>query len=122
MIEIAKTARGKARPAGPEEIAKEQLFISYLLVDSGFALMSDSDQIFRPNIDDWGYTNPNLHRRIVQDAEIPPGSNYTMVHYDEEGNPYKQHIDAIGVWDGVNSYRTTRTFTHDEESTTCEIP
>ena len=67
------------------------------------------------------YTNPDLHRRVDMDAEIPQGSDYSFVQYDEDGNPYKQDI-VIGVWDGIHSYRTTTTYTHDEESTTCEIP
>ena len=73
------------------------------------------------NKPDFGYTNPNLHRRIDQDPVIEPGSDYPFVPYDKDGNPYKQHV-TIGVWDGVKSYRTTETFTHDEDSTTCEIP
>lgn len=120
MIEIPVTARGLIRPATEQEIEKENgLF--YLATDTGLMLMTDSNNLLVPNIDELGYTNPNLHRRVDQDPDIPVGSDYPFVYYDSEGVPYKQNV-VIGVWDGVNSYRTTTTFTHDEESTTCEIP
>lgn len=51
-----------------------------------------------------GFTNPNLHRRIL----TPP-----------DGTP--DHTYKIGVY-GYDSYRMTETFVHDEESRTCEIP
>lgn len=47
-----------------------------------------------------GFTHPNLHRRIDSD------------------NPEKHEL---GIY-GVNSYRIINTSTHDEESTTSEIP
>ena len=122
MTDIARTAKGKIRPATPEEIARETVQY-YIVVDSGFYLVPDDDEdsLFIPNIGELGFTNPNLHRRIDQDAIVPPGSDYKFVHYDKNGNPYKQKV-SIGVWDGVHSYRTTQTYTHDEESTTVEIP
>ena len=59
--------------------------------------------------DDLGFTNPNLHRRVdphpPTDLKEVRARNYT-----------------IGVYDKLNSYRTTEIFYHDEESTTCEIP
>lgn len=120
MYKIATTARGLARPATEEEIAREdsKYFIS---TDLGDLLTTDLGDVIIPNTPDFGYTNPDLHRRIDQDALIPSGSDYTFVEYDADGIPYKQQV-KIGVWDGVHSYRTTETFTHDEESTTCEIP
>ena len=60
--------------------------------------------------DDLGFTHPNLHRRI--DAQDPPEGS-------KEVQPRKY---TLGVYDGINSYRTTQIFYHDEESTTCEIP
>lgn len=121
MIKVPRTARGVARPATPEEIAREESRY-YLASDTGFILVTDNEEIpLIPNVGDFGYTNPNLHRRIDNDPIIPPGSDYPFVHYDAEGNPYKQSV-VIGVWDGRHSYRTTTTHTHDEESTTCEIP
>ena len=121
--EISKTAYGKIRPATPEEIARERIDDNpYCLAsDSGLTLTTDSGLVIIMNIPDFGFTNPDLHRRIDNDPEIPAGSDYTFVEYDEDGQPYKQDV-VIGVWDGLNSYRTTNTYTHDEESTTCEIP
>lgn len=120
MIKIAKTAKGLAKPATAEEIARED--VKYFLSDDlGSLLLSDLGEFLVPNTPDFGYTNPNLHRRIDEDAIIPPGSDYSFVEYDEFGNPYPQKV-VLGVWDGINSYRTTETITHDEESTTCEIP
>lgn len=122
MIDYARTARGIARPATEEEIAKEDLRI-YLASDLDFILVSDLGDIFVPNTDDFGYTHPNLHRRIETEPEIPNRSvkEYPFVNYDANGDAYKQSV-VLGVWDGINSYRTTTTYTHDEESTTCEIP
>ena len=68
-----------------------------------------------------GYTNPNLHRRIDLDPIIEPGQEYAFIYRDKDGVPYKQDI-TLSIWDGLHSYRTTETITHDEESTTCEIP
>lgn len=120
MTDIAKTAKGLIRPATPDEIAREDS--KYVISsDSGLVLVTDDYQVFVPNTPDFGYTNPNLHRRLDPDAVAPEGSDYKFVHYDKDGRPYKQKV-TIGVWDGVHSYRTTTTYTHDEESTTSEIP
>lgn len=51
-----------------------------------------------------GFTNPNLHRRIETETEA------------------EQEKYTIGVYDRQHSYRTVDYSTHDEESTTCEIP
>lgn len=120
MFEVPTTARGVAKLATPEEIAKEDSFYP-LASDEGLILVADFDVIILRNVGEMGYTHPNLHRRIDQDPEIPVGSNYPFVHYRPDGTAYPQHV-TIGVWDGRNSYRTTTTFIHDEESTTCEIP
>ncbi len=70
-IELPKMAQGPAVPASPEETA----------------------------LDDYGFTNPNLHRRI---PDAPP---------------------EVGVLvAGVDSYRTVSENFHDEESTTSEVP
>ena len=120
MVEIPRTARGVARPATEEEIAREES-LYYLATDLGFIITTDSGIPLVPNTGEFGYTNPNLHRRIIEDPDIPVGSDYPFVYYDSEGRPYKQSV-VLGVWDGIHSYRTTTTYTHDEESTTCEIP
>lgn len=118
-MEIVATARGLAKPATPKEIAKEE-FDFILVADTGCELAIDSGDILYPNSQKFGYTNPNLHRRIDLDA-VGTESDYPFMRYDDDGVPYKQSI-AIGVWDGYNSYRTTTTHIHDEESIDCEIP
>lgn len=120
MIEIPKTAHGVAKLATPEEIAKED-GVLFLCTDTDLILLSDSGDEFVINRPKFGYTNPNLHRRIETDPIYEPGVDYLLVHRDKDGVPYKQ-TNVIGVWDGINSYRTIHTQTHDEESTTCEIP
>ena len=52
--------------------------------------------------DDIGFTNPNLHRR--SSSTIPENEHYTISIY------------------ALNSYRYHEVITHDEESTTSEIP
>lgn len=145
MIDFARTARGVARLATEEEIAKEESYY-FLATDTELFLLTDSGDNIVPNTGDFGYTSPNLHRRIDNDPVMPPVSVYPFVNYRESGyfyatdsedllvtdseqilitnafaKPFKQRV-VLGVWDGVHSYRTTETFTHDEESTTCEIP
>lgn len=121
-IAFPKTTRGQATLATASDIEKEQETNVFLLAsDSGAILISDSGSAFLQNLETFGYTHPNLHRRIESDPYVPQGSDYAFVHYDKDGNAYKQSV-ALGVWDGLNSYRTTTTYTHDEESTTCEIP
>ena len=120
MIHVPMTAHGVARLATDEEIAREQIQY-YLADDSCNYLVTDTGEMLVPNVPNFGYTNPDLHRRIYDEITAPPGSDYPFVVYDAEGNPYPQSV-KIGVWDGRHSYRTTTTYTHDEESTTCEIP
>ena len=120
MIDIPSLAHGVAKPATPEDIAKEDDFFP-LVSDEELILATDDGTDLVYNSGELGYTNPNLHRRIHDEAEVPIGSNYPFVHYRDDGTAYPQH-SVIGVWDGINSYRTTTTYIHDEESTTCEIP
>ena len=120
MIEISKTARGLAKPATEEDISKEVVKYS-LSSDIGLILTSDSGLDIIPNATYYGYTHPNLHRRIDLDPVVDPEKDYPFLPRNEEGVPYKQDI-KLGVWDGLHSYRTTTIYTHDEESTTCEIP
>lgn len=51
-----------------------------------------------------GFTHPNLHRRI----DTPPDGSINRKY-------------ALGIY-GLDSYRTVEYITHDEESTTSEIP
>lgn len=110
-VEFPQTAYGKAVP-----------ITGYLMNDSSIPLLTDSGDNLLTNFDvEYRYTNPYLHRRIDEDAQAATGSNYQLVVYDKDGNPYLQYIE-IGVWDRFNSYRLTETFIHDEESETCEVP
>ena len=120
MIDVPSTAHGSARLATDDEIAREQVD-HYLATDSEDYMMSDPLDFLIPNVPDFGYTNPNLHRRIDNEMIAPPGSDYSFVVYDAAGNAYPQSV-KLGIWDGIHSYRTTNTYTHDEESETCEIP
>ncbi len=79
MDNFPKTAQGVATPATEEDIA----------------------------LDEFGYTHPDLHRRIDPTAG--------------EGQVADRRY-TIGVYDGIHSTRTVEEFYHDEESTTCEIP
>jgi len=60
--------------------------------------------------DEHGLTNPNLHRRIDTDQILQGPGEVAPREY------------TLGVFDGVNSYRLETIVTHDEESTTSEIP
>lgn len=57
--------------------------------------------------DDFGLTNPNLHRRL--DIKPPSGNQISSNEYQ------------FGIY-GVETYRTKKITYHDEESTTSEIP
>ena len=59
-------------------------------------------------LDDIGFTNPNLHRRIDPQAPTTEGA--------VAPNSY-----SIGIY-GKNSHRTVTLHLHDEESTTSETP
>ena len=54
------------------------------------------------------YTNPNLHRRIETDIS-PVGEQTAPSEY------------SVGVF-GKNSYRVVKSYYHDENSTTSEVP
>lgn len=120
MVDIPKTSHGVAKLATAEEIARENDRM-LLVTDTGFELITDSGDQLCMNRAPFGFTHPNLHRRIDTDPVYEPGVDYSMVYYDDAGNPFKQTV-KIGVWDGINSYRTITNHVHDEESTTCEIP
>ena len=75
-------------------------------VGQGVAKPASLEDIERDNN---GFTNPNLHRRI----ESPGTSNL------DEGILDRKY--SLGIY-GNDSYRTTEIVTHDENSTTSEIP
>ena len=77
---------------------------SFVSITQGPAEIADEESLKK---DKRGITHPNLHRRIETDKVV-----------GEEVSPREYKL-AIH---GVDSYRLTRTFVHDEESTTSELP
>lgn len=62
---------------------------------------------FEKQLDDLGFTNPNLHRRLdIRDPELPQVAPNTY---------------EFGIY-GLNSYRTKKINYHDEDSEISEIP
>lgn len=70
----------------------------------GFATLATQDEIDKEAT----YTNPNLHRRIETNIS-PVGEQTAPSEY------------SVGIF-GKNSYRVVKSYYHDEESTTNEIP
>lgn len=70
-------------------------------------VLTDDDQIR----DDGGFTNPNLHRRV----------DTSFIYDDDAHKEVLPRDHLIGVIN-TDSCRTTTYFTHDEESTTSEVP
>lgn len=79
----------------------EKVFIP---MGQGPARLADADDLIR---DANGFTHPYLHRRIDPQPQLEP-----------EVKPRDYGL-SIG---GNNSFRTTKINTHDENSTTTEIP
>ena len=77
----------------------------FLSLTQGPATSADEHDL---DADAAGITHPNLHRRIVSDAETSP---------EEVASPRY----SLSVY-GVNSYRATETFLHAETSVTTEVP
>ena len=101
-----------------------ELISGELMTDSGEELLTDSYVVIVTNSEEESrYTNPDLHRRIENDFNIPPKSTYEygLVPYDADGNPYPQK-SKVGILDSMHSFRVIEYQVHDEESTTCEIP
>lgn len=106
MFDDYRLAQGPAKPATPEDITK----------------------------DEQGITNPNLHRRIdngdvvsndyilltPDNYELATPDDFSLVapvaEYVENDTQYSVLVQA------VNSYRSTSYKTHDEDSTTSEVP
>lgn len=74
----------------------------------GYAIECDEEEIA---IENTGYTNPNLHRRIV--------TQLNGAQIENQETAPRQYM--LGVFN-LNSYLTTRINYHDEESTTSEVP
>lgn len=77
--------------------------------------------------DQLGFTHPNLHRRVdPQQPPTPEDPNYDPDDPESVNRAYlNQEVaprDYAFAIEGVHSYRTTTYNTHDEESTTSEIP
>ena len=108
MADETKLAQGPARPATASEIAQDE---------------------------NTGYMYPNLHRRIdtdltgtAEDCYITTEDGYRLTTEDGYLLLGAYFIPSPGAEDynllvgGVNSFRTTGYNTHDEESTTSEVP
>lgn len=77
----------------------------FIKLTQGPAVLADEGALQK---DRQGFTHPNLHRRIKVDRTIGE-SEYLPREYE------------LSV-QGVDSYRLTKTFVHDEESTHSEAP
>lgn len=77
----------------------------FIKVTQGPAVLADSVALKK---DKDGFTNPNLHRRIK--VKKTTGK--------DEYLPREYELSVRGV----DSYRSTKMFIHDEESTTTETP
>lgn len=71
----------------------------------GPATLADTEALQK---DLQGFTHPNLHRRVRTNRPIREDE------YAQRGYEFEVR--------GVDSYRTTHSFVHDEESTTKESP
>lgn len=71
----------------------------------GPAVLADEEALKK---DEQGLTHPNLHRRIKTDTTTG----------EQEYLPREYTLSVHGV----DSYRSTKTFLHNEESTTTETP
>lgn len=67
---------------------------------------NDTDEMKK---DEFGYTNPNLHRRVDESFDHIPANESSPRNYE------------LGIYN-VNSYRTVTMHKHDEESETSETP
>lgn len=76
----------------------------FIQITQGPAVLADETALQK---DEQGFTHPNLHRRVDITTAVAP----------EVAN--REYDLAIR---GVSSYRTTTSFTHDEEATTTEMP
>lgn len=83
----------------PESSAK------FVNITQGPAILADDKAIEKDKV---GFTNPNLHRRVKEDRTVG----------DKEYLPREYNLSI----QGVDSYRTTESFIHDEESELREEP
>ena len=77
----------------------------FIPLTQGPAVLADEEAL---NKDRTGYTHPNLHRRIRTDRSKGEG----------EYLPREYNLSVRGV----NSYRGTEMFMHNEEATDTEVP
>ena len=93
MTEVAKTAYGRARLATDEEVARET--IEYFLAEDyeSLYLVTDSEELLLSNAGQFGYTDPNLHRRIDNEEPVEifdptvDRSDYLLAKYGSTGEP-----------------------------------
>lgn len=110
LLELLQMAQGPAKLATEEDLAKDRV----------------------------GVTKPNLHRRIDNDLGVVPNKEVYLLttddYYliteddyfimvcipDETASSYSySYTVSVG---GVNSFRTSSTITHDEDSNDSEVP
>lgn len=84
----------------------------YPVMGQGPARLANQEELAR---DELGFTNPNLHRRIMNPGQQPPVAE----------NPLNQEVAPrnykLGI-QNVHSYRTTQINVHNENSIDSEIP
>lgn len=77
----------------------------FVPITQGPAKLADDTALQKDNV---GFTYPNLHRRICKQRTVG----------QDECAPREYRLSI----QGVDSYRTTESFVHDEESTSREEP
>ena len=77
----------------------------FIRMTQGPAVLADGEALQK---DEQGFTHPNLHRRIKVNTTVG----------EDEYLPREYELSVHGV----DSYRSTKTFIHDEESTQVETP
>lgn len=92
-------------PSKPIHVPTDPYHAPFPVLTQGPATLATEEDIKK---DEGIYTHPDLHRRIKTDTSQLEG----------EVSPRKYEISV----NGVDSYRTTTSYTHDEESVTREEP
>lgn len=92
-------------PSKPVHVPTDPYHAPFPVLTQGPATLATEEDIKK---DKGIYTHPDLHRRIKTDTS----------QLEDEVSPRKYEISV----NGVDSYRTTTSYTHDEESVTREEP
>ena len=149
MADMFKFAQGPARPATAEEIARENTLehktnpdlhrridntLTAYISEDAYLLTAEGDYLLGSTANDTPVTIDNLETEDgdpietedgitiqIESSETPdPGDIFYLIANTMTDTGYPQ-THALSV-QGVNSFRTTTTKTHTEESTTSEIP